>query len=217
MKKNSYLKKHKYLVCILVAAGLSAIAFACYGLFWNKATYDARYIAARETEMWKAYYSKDKTKLAWNLVQFLSYQFGISRYEAGEIARLLAESAMKFKGAKDGHYDVALPSLIEAYAKIRVYSGLKFDPEKVARADLAWWIDRRNPKRNSPEMVGRGITNLCELLYGYSHPGFDRAGFLRAQAAYIRYQGGENCDWEKVEELLVEAYSALKEGIDRTN
>ncbi len=205
------LSRHKYLFGIL----LIATTLGCCSLFWGKAPYDAKYLASEETRMWKAYYSKDKAQLAWCLIQVLRRQYGISAYEAGETGNLLADSAMKFKAAKPGHYDEALPDLTAAYSKIKEYSGLKFDPEEAARADLAWWIDRRDPKRNDPVTIGKGIAHLYEVMYGYKHPGFDMAGLLRAEAAHVRDQGKDGCDWAKVEELLLLSYRSLKDGIDR--
>ena len=216
-KWSSMVKKlsgHKYLFGILlVAAAVGTVG--CYSLFWGKAPYDAHYLASAETEMWKAYYSKDKSRLAWNLVQVLRRQFGISAYEASETGNLLADSAMKFKAAKPGQYDEALPDLIAAYSKVKEYSGLPFDPEKAAKADLAWWIDRRDPERNDPKTIGEGIAHLYEVMYGYKHSGFTRAGLLRAEAAHLRDQDRDNCDWVKVEELLLLSYNSLKDGIDR--
>jgi hypothetical protein len=206
--------RQKYLFIILLVMAVAGTV-GCCSLFWGKAPYDAKYLASEETEMWKAYYSKDKTKLAWHLVQVLRRQFGISAYEAAETGNLLADSALKFKAAKPGQYDAALPELTAAYSKVKKYSGLSFDPEAAAKADLAWWVDRRDPKRNDPKTIGEGITRLYEVIYGYRHPGFDRAGLLRAEAASLRDHGGDNCDWAKVEELLLLSYQSLKDGIDR--
>ena len=207
--------KRKWLIAILVIIAIS-ISAGCYFLFWSKASFDPVFLSSTETEMWQAYYNKDKPKLAWLLVQILKRQFSITSYEAANTGKLLADSAMKFKTAKDGNYDVALPDLIAAYSAIKKYSGLKFDPEEAAKADLAWWVDRRNPvKRNNPKIIGKGITRLYEVIYGYKHPGFDKAGQLRAEAAYLRDQGKNNCNWEKIEALLLESYKALQQGMDK--
>lgn len=193
------------------------ISFSCYTLFFAKADFDPYYLSEIETQMWQAYYKKDKTKLAWLLIQILKRQFSITNYEAAETGKLLANAAMKFKsvGPKK-NYNIALPDLIAGYTQMKKYSGLKFDPEKAAKADLAWWVDRRNPaKRNKPKIIGRGITHLYEVIYGYKHLGFEKAGQLRAEAAYLRDQGQKDCDWVKIEKMLLESYIALKAGIDK--
>lgn len=199
-------------IAIILIAVFSVIGFS---LFLNKGEFDPEYLASAETQMWQAYYNKDKAKLGLLLVQVLKRQFSITSYEATQTGKLFADSAMKFKNAKNNNYDVALPDLIKAYTAIKKYTGLKFDPEEVAKADLAWWVARRNlATKNQPEIIGQGITRLYEVIYGYKHPGFDKAGQLRAQAAHIRDQGRDNCDWRKIESLLRESYFALKNGID---
>jgi hypothetical protein len=79
---------------------------------------------------------------------------------------------------------------------------------------MAWWVDRRRPGRNDPEIVGKNIGKLYETIYGYRHPGFTKAGLLRAEAAHIRDQGEDECDWEKVHSVLLLFYQALQEGIE---
>ncbi|MBC8453556.1 hypothetical protein H8D64_00705 [PVC group bacterium] len=213
MKKQT--SKRKWIIAILVIIAVS-ISTGYYFLFWSKASFDPVFLSSTETQMWQAYYNKDKPKLAWLLIQILKRQFSITSYEAAKTGKLLANSAMKFKTAKGGKYDVALPDLIAAYTAKKKYSALKYDPEEAAKADLAWWVDRRNlEKRNNPEIIGKGITRLYEVIYGYKHPGFDKAGQLRAKAAYLRDQGKDKCDWKKIEQLLLESYKALQQGIDK--
>lgn len=206
---------NKKFIIPLVIILLLLAGTGCYFIFFNKAEFDPYYLSETETKMWQAYYKKDKTKLAYLLIQILKRQFSISNYEAVQTGKLLADSAMKFKTAKNGNYDIALPDLIKAYTAIKEYSGLKYNPEEAARADLTWWVDRRNPaKRNNPAIIGQGITHLYEVIYGYKHPGFVKAGRLRAEAAYLRDQKRDHCDWEKIQSMLLESYIALQDGID---
>lgn len=215
MKKLLHaISRRKLLSLSLLLALAAALGLVWCGFSRSHAAYDANYLATEETAMWKAYYGKDKARLAWHLVMALRRQFGISAYEAGKTGHLLAAAAMKFKTAGPGHYDEALPDLTAAYAQFKSYAGLAFDPVEAAKADLAWWVDRRDPQRRNPQAIGQGITRLYETIYGYHHPGFDRAGQLRADAAHTRDQGGEHCDWGKVKEQLLLSYTALKEGID---
>jgi hypothetical protein len=204
----------------LVACALSivlGIALLCHFIFFRKLPYDPVYMADIETDMWKAYYSKDKPRLAILLVALLRREFDMSAYEAAVTGKLIADSAMKFKQARPGGYNVALPPLVKAYSKIKECSGMKFVPKEAAEADLAWWVLRRTPGKNDPKTVGRGITKLYEVIYGYKHPGFDQAGQLRAEAAHIRDLGGKNCDWQKIHSTLLKSYKALHRGIQRRN
>ncbi|MFA7232255.1 MAG: hypothetical protein WC071_13370 [Victivallaceae bacterium] len=177
--------------------------------------YNAEHIAAAETAMWRAYYSKDriagKIRLGMLLTQLLQEQFELKQFEATPIAYLLSSSAMLFK---QGKYDAALPPLKEAYTDIKKYTSLNFDPEKVAKADLKWWVARRSKPRKSPEVIGQDITHLYELIYGHSHQGFTDAGLLRAKAMQLRDVGQDKADWEKIEKLLVASWKAMQCGIE---
>ncbi len=212
------MKKRKNTRLLAVFAGTAALGLVGLGgcrLFSRgRPEFDPAYLASTEAAMWKAYYGRHKLTLAWLLVKTLHREFGISYWQAGQVGRRLANSAMKFKTARPGGYDVAMPDLIAAYTRIRRYSNLKFDPREAARAELAWWVARRTPGRNDPETVGRGIGRLYEIIYGYHHPKFIEAGLLRAQAAHVRDQGGKNCDWKKVKALLLQSYRALRIAIE---
>ncbi|MCK5845405.1 MAG: hypothetical protein KAG97_11900, partial [Victivallales bacterium] len=206
--------KRKKLVLAGVAVAILGAVVGCYSLFLGRQPFDPVYMADIETNMWEAYYSKNKTKLALLLVRLLRRQFGMSTYEAATTGRLLADSAMIFKRSKPGHYNDALPPLIKAYSKIKGYSGMKFDPKEAAEADLAWWVYRRTPRKKDRKTVGEGITRLYETIYGYKHPGFVQAGQLRADAAHFRDIGRKKCDWKKINAILLESYQALKRAMD---
>jgi len=207
--------KRKYLLFIFLLLFI-LISFATYHLFWGKGSFDPEFLASTETQMWQAYYRKDKATLAWLLVKILKRQFGLTNFEAAKTAKLFANAAMQFKYAKNDNYNIALPELSNAYSAVKKYSGLHYNPQEAAKADLAWWVDRRNPaKRNKPEIIGAGIAHLYEVIYGYKHSGFTKAGMLRAKAAYIRDHGQENCDWGKIRTMLLESYKALQQGIDK--
>jgi hypothetical protein len=182
---------------------------------WRK-NYNAEHIATSETAMWQAYYDKNrlagKLKLGMLLIELLQNQFGLDAQEAAQTGYLLADSAMCFK---KGDYKAALPPLKAAYTKIKKYTGLGFDPEKVAKADLKWWIARRNPKKNGTEFIGQDIVQLYELIYGFHHPGFTRAGMLRAQAMRLRDTGKAKADWKQIKKLLLQSYQALQYGFEK--
>jgi hypothetical protein len=110
-----------------------------------------------------------------------------------------------------------LDDLTEAYSMIRRASGGSFNPKEVAKAELAWWIARRTPGQNSPEQVGKKISELYALLYGHNDPAFLKAGVLRAQAAKLRDMEGKDTDWQKVEDLLRKSYQELGKVIFKKN
>jgi hypothetical protein len=200
-------KKHLpwLMVLVLVVAG-TFTAFKCY----QRGTQpDAGRIAAAETQMWKAYYTLDLGGIHGELIKLLQAQFGISLDDADPVARNLATAAMKFETGGANNETEIKADLVRAYRRIAVVTKRNFDPQKAAQAELAWWVARRTPGRNSPEEVGKLIGSLYSVLYGSEKPEFAKAGILRAQAAHLRDQGGMNCDWSAVERLLKSSYQTL--------
>ena len=64
---------------------------------------------------------------------------------------------------------MVLPDLEHAYAIAKDWTGATYDPSAVARAELAWWIARRDPAARSPENVGALIAGLCSNLLHQSY------------------------------------------------
>ncbi len=189
------------------------ITIVCLQIMFSHPPFDADKIAAAETKMWQAYYSKDKIQLAMNIISLLRNQHSLTLLNAKKIGELLAASAIKFQSASGNYEYAALPDLINAYTLIKQTSGAAFDPEKAARAELAWWVARRTPGQNSAEQVGEKITELYTILYGKTNPEIQKAGLLRAKAAVLRDSGQDKADWIQVESLLKQSYSELKKGI----
>jgi hypothetical protein len=201
---------------------LCGVFFVTYGTEQNlkkaqperQKNFDPERIAAAETAMWQAYYGKDslkgKIKLAQLLIKLLQDQFGLKPEEAVGIAYQFTSSAILFK---QGKYKASLPPLKEAYTSIKRYTDLKYDPEKVAKADLKWWMARR-ASSGKPAVIGPQIAHLYELLYGYNHNGFTDAGMLRAEAMHLRDIGRKKADWKKIEKLLLQSYQAMQRGLD---
>lgn len=205
-KRRRYLLGSALGVSVLLAIFLFRFAFAT-------PSYDPVEIGEAETKMWQAYYSGDRIQLGFHLVSLLRNQYGLSLLEAKTIGESLANAAIGFLHSKGDYETVALPDLIRAYTLIKEETGDTFDPEAVARAELAWWIARRTPGENSPEQVGEKIARQYTLMYGSEHPSLQEAGMLRARAGYLRDLGGGAADWAQVETLLVESYTVLAEAI----
>lgn len=196
-------------ILVAVAVAVLGTLVAGYLSFVQRPRYDAAAIAEAETEMWKAYYGQDPRRLARELFAVQRNQFGLSTWQAAFITRDLATAAIVFIDRNAPANEAVLPHLVSAYQRIKKASGLDFDPEAAARAELAWWVARRDPTTRSPEQVGEEITRLYAILYGKRTPGMERAGLLRAQAAHLRDAGGANADWPQVQALLVASYTEL--------
>jgi len=179
-------------------------------LFFTRPAFNADKIAQSETRMWQAYYAGNKTKIGIELIYLLRNQYGLHLLEAKKIGELLASAAMKFRSAKGNYENVVLGDLIEAYLLIKKATGRSFDPEKTARAELAWWVARRTPGQNSVNQVGQKIAELYTLIYETNNSAFVTAGILRAKAAALRDSGQQNADWNEVNELLQQSYRKLQ-------
>jgi hypothetical protein len=207
-------RKRTPAVLLWTIAAIAVLAAVLGGRFvFGSPSFDADKIAGSEARMWQAYYSGDKAQLGLLLMDVLRSQYGLSLLQSKKIASRLAEAAMEFHSARGDYARIVLPDLIEAYRLIGESSGLSFDPEAAARAELAWWVARRTPGQNSAEQVGGKMAELYALLYGGDHPSLRRAGLLRAQAAALRDSGGAAADWRKVESLLRESYREVQKAI----
>src|SRR5947199_8854952 len=104
--------------------------------------FDPNRLADLEVRMWQAYYSKERVRLFALLVTMLHEQYHYSWATAAHEAFHLARAAAAFGDLK-GHYDVVLPDLETAYRTARDWTHAEFDPARVAKAELAWWVQRR--------------------------------------------------------------------------
>jgi hypothetical protein len=94
-------------------------------------------LASLEVRMWQAYYAKERLRLFGLLVTMLHEQYHFSWATATLEGFHLARAAATF-GDLRGGYDVVLPDLEAAYAKVKSWTQAEFDPRAVARAELAW-------------------------------------------------------------------------------
>ena len=174
--------------------------------------FDPDRMADLELQMWQAYYRKEKARLFGLLVTMLHEQ---NRYPWSKAVRAgyhLARAAATFGDAR-GDYDRVLPGLERAYSIARDWNQEVFDPGAVAKAELAWWVARRQPGQNSAEQVGALIAEEYALLYDVPPERAARAAFKRAEAGALRDQGGPSADWATVSRLLHESYRELRAAV----
>jgi hypothetical protein len=178
--------------------------------------FDAGRLADLEVRMWRASYGKERARLFGLLVTLLREQYHYSWATATVEGLHLARAAATFADLK-GNYDVVLPDLEAAYAKLRSWTGAGFDPRAVARAELAWWVARRVQGQNSPEQVGRLIAEEYALLYETSRERVAEAALLRAEAAAFRDAHATRPDWPAIARLLQQSYRELLLAVARAN
>jgi len=178
-------------------------------------------LADLEVGMWQAYYAKEKFRLFRLLVVMLREQYHYSWQTAVRAAYHLARAASTFGDATD-NYDRVLPDLEAGYAIARDWTGASFDPRSVARAELGWWVARRDPASGTGAQKNRTVTarmtELYSLLYDLPEARVAEAARLRVDAADLRDRGVDSADfdrdkkgvdWKGVSWILHESYRAL--------
>src|SRR5262249_62204613 len=136
--------------------------------------FDADRVADLEVQMWQSYYAKERARLFGLLVTLLHEQYHYSWATATRQGFHLARAAAKF-GDLRSDYDTVLPELDTAYQIAKSSLGAGFDPQAVARAELAWWVARRIPGQNSPARVGDLMADSYALFYETPRPRVERA------------------------------------------
>jgi hypothetical protein len=170
--------------------------------------FDANRMADLELRMWQAYYANEKVRLFGLLVTMLREQYRYSWSAATIEGFHLARAAATF-GDATSNYDAVLPDLEAAYGAARDWVHGGFEPGAVARAELAWWVARRNPEHNSASEVGGLMADEYALLYEVPRERVARAALLRAEAAALRDAEPGHPDWNAIGELLRQSYAEL--------
>src|ERR1041384_8246467 len=126
-------------VTLLVVVGLIALTFVPPPGPRSLTTFDPDRVADLEVDMWQAYYNKERVRLFRGLLTLLREQNRYSWARASQQAFYFAKAASTFATAA-GDYERVLPDLTNGYAVMRAWTGARFDPEAVAKAELAWWV-----------------------------------------------------------------------------
>jgi hypothetical protein len=187
--------------------------------------FDPDRLAELEVGMWQAYYAKEKFRLFRLLVVMLREQYHYSWQKAVVAGYHLAKAAATF-GDATGDYDRVLPDLEAGYTIARDWTGAKFDPAAVARAELSWWTARRDLASGSGAaknaIVAARMTELYALLYDAPAARVAEAARLRVDAADLRDRGADavdfdrdkrGVDWKGVSFLLHQSYRSLHDAV----
>lgn len=203
---------------VVVAAGLAGLlSFAAFRAPSGPRSireFDPDRMADLELRMWQAYYAKERLRLFALLTTTLREQYHYSWVTATGQAFHLARAASTFAELRSG-YEVVLPDLESAYQTAAAWLGARFDPNAVARAELAWWVARRVPGRNSPEQVGQLIAEEYVLLYDAPLADMVQPGVLRAEAGALRDAQAQQPEWETIRQLLTHSYRQLRANLTR--
>ena len=210
--RTRYARPAALAVLMLVVGTLSYAVIAPPGGPRSLKRFDPIRMADFELRMWQAYYEKDRARLFVLLVSTLREQYRYSWAVATIEGFHLARAAGRFSEL-ESNYDAVLPDLEAAYSRARTWLGAGFDPASVARAELAWWVARRTPGRNSAAMVGDLIADEYALLYETSRDLVVLPAQLRAEAAALRDANAANPEWDAIGRLLQQSYAALSRAL----
>jgi hypothetical protein len=176
--------------------------------------FDPDRVAAIEVDMWQAYYRKENLRLFRGLLQVLREQYQYSWAQGAVTGFYLARAAATFGNLRSDYAQV-LPDLERAYTRIRDWLGASFDPAAVARAELAWWVARRDPATLDPQNVGRLIADVNAQIFNRPAAAVLEASILRARAGRLRDEGGEHADWATVSALLHQSHRDLHRAVSQ--
>lgn len=182
-------------------------------------TFEPQRLADLELDMWKAYYAKENVRLFRLLVVMLREQYNYPWATAVREGVRLARAAATFGNARL-NYETALPKTVlpdieAAYRTARDWTGARYDPAAVAKAELAWWVARRIPGQDSPQQIGDLIAIEYALLYETQPETLMQSAQLRAQAAALRDAQAGAPDWNEIARLLLASYVELQAAVGR--
>jgi len=173
--------------------------------------FDAVEVARLETDMWRSYYERRQVRLFLQLAGLLRTQFRLPFLRSHVVAFSAARAAFIFKdGSGRESYERALPALKNFYTAIRKASVTPFDPDKVAKLELEWWIVHRSRDK---EALSRALAYLQAELFHLPAERFTDHGRLRAEAMLLRdarwESGMTESDWSTINGLLERSWQDL--------
>jgi hypothetical protein len=170
-------------------------------------------VAELELRVWQSYYNREPLRLFIGLASMMREQYHYSWAVAATEAFYFARACIKFRDLRGNYEDVVLPDLEHGYATAQVWLHASYDPRRVARAELAWWVARRMAGQSDPAQLGPLMAAQYALLYEVPRERVLKAANLRAQAETLRDLENQRPDWDEVGRLLREAYVELRAGV----
>jgi len=205
---------------LLVLGGLVALIyfgfFAIPGGARDDTAFDPDTLAEREVEVWKAAKAKDDFATYIGVVQMLREQQRYNWFHAIQAGYYLSEATGEFEGLST-RFERVLPNLEAAATIERDWRNASYQPEKVARAQLNWWVTLRQPNLSSRADVPRLVAEDYGLRYGADAGEFDEAATFRAEAVKLREATKIDPDWPTITKLLAKSNRALRTAIERAH
>ena len=189
----------------------------------NQAAFDPQRIAYLEKAGWEAYYDRSWPQVLALMVQMNREQFCMPLPTAIAGAIDIVRASIAFAPV-DNDLPAATAQLQAFYEKARHARGLQADARTLAALEMDYWIVHRQlavARKQAPDHAGdikpmvASLAKLHAALFTAPPAALHRSAELRAEAAATvdRITGGYSTDvpgdWQRIEQLLGEAYSSL--------
>jgi hypothetical protein len=216
-------KKRRKALRILSAIAVLVVAWGALDLYGPRQSslrdFDPDEVARLETDMWRAYYDKQRVRLFTQLAELMRGQYHFPYLRSNAVAYQAAKAAFVFKeGHSRSDYEKALPNLTSYYNSIKKVSGADFDVNRAAQLELEWWIVHRNRASVPAGSLDRALAELPAEIYQMPSGQFMEHARYRAEAMTIRDdkadQGGvTEEDWARIDTLLHQSWRSLWEAV----
>jgi hypothetical protein len=185
--------------------------------------FDPARLARYETQCWVVYYQKDWLALLRNLLGLIQSTFGLSLLQAMRAAVFATRAQAAFAPFPDNNVPKAVENQRKFYElihRVNAKYGESFDPTRVARLDVDWWmIHRQYFGQAENALLADAVAELYAATYNVSVAQVKEAALLRAEAMnYSDRWVNESRDPNhplvpQIEAALLKSYQALREAV----
>jgi hypothetical protein len=176
--------------------------------------FDPDKVANFQLESWKAIKEHRDFAFYFNMVQQLREQHRYTWWKAASQALSLSRATTQF-AEMHNRYERVMGDLEDAAEVERSWTGVKPEPNVLARAQLDWWVSRKMPGLDDVDRIGEMMANEWALRYNVGQDRVVGATYAMAAAMRLRDDGGDKPDWVGISRLLNESYRNLKAGLTR--
>jgi len=181
-------------------------------------------VAHFEVESWKSYYDHTWFKLLRLVVALIQEQFHIP-FPVSLLAAFYTVRASAAWAPKEHQDEAAIQADLEKFYRLALrYSGLKFDPAKVAELEFQYWVDhRRLVGQTDKTPFINTMTALHAAIFNLSLDQAKLSGERRVEANNVldtitgHTSPNPAADWLRCEELLRQCYRSLHQASHVTN
>jgi hypothetical protein len=182
-------------------------------------SFDPAVVAVLDTKMWRSQYERRPERLFFELAELMRRQFQLPILRSYLVAFHASRASFLFKeGRTQSEYEKALPELVSYYSAINKISTRRFDVQRAAKAELAWWIVHRERAQRGGGDLERALAEAAAALYGGSAGSFREYARERAEAMEIRDGKAKSGalregDWKAIYDHLHASWSSLHDAL----